>query len=70
MQTWPSILSRQAAAVPAARATSAESSTMNASEPPSSSTTGLMLRPACSPTADPARSEPVSVTPRTRGSAM
>jgi hypothetical protein len=31
---------------------------------------GLMFRPACSPTADPARSEPVSVTPRTRGSAM
>jgi hypothetical protein len=43
---------------------------MNASEPPSSSTAGLMLRPACSPIAAPARSEPVSVTARTRESVI
>ena len=43
---------------------------MNGSEPPSSSTTFLRLRPAISATAAPARSEPVSDTPRTRGSAI
>ena len=43
---------------------------MNGSEPPSSSTTFLRLRPAISATAAPARSEPVSETPWTRGSAM
>ena len=46
------------------------SSTMNGSEPPSSSTTFFRLRPAISATAAPARSEPVSDTPRTRGSAI
>lgn len=45
-------------------------STRNGSEPPSSSTTFFRCRPACSATADPARSEPVSETPWTRGSAM
>ena len=43
---------------------------MNGSEPPSSSTTFFRLRPAISATAAPARSEPVSDTPATRGSAM
>ena len=38
-------------------------STMNGSEPPSSSTTFLRLRPAISATAAPARSEPVTETP-------
>ncbi len=49
---------------------SSELSTMNGSEPPSSSTTFFRLRPAISATAAPARSEPVSETPCTRGSAM
>jgi hypothetical protein len=43
---------------------------MNGSEPPSSSTIFLRLRPAISATAAPARSEPVSETPRTRGSSI
>ena len=43
---------------------------MKGSEPPSSSTTFLRWRPATSATAAPARSEPVSETPCTRGSAM
>ena len=51
----PPSTSRQTAAVPAASSTLAESRTMNASEPPSSSTTGLMCRLACSPTAEPAQ---------------
>src|SRR5439155_658789 len=38
--------------------------------PPSSSTVFFKCRPACSATWLPARSEPVSVTARTRGSAM
>ena len=49
---------------------SAVSSTMNASDPPSSRTTFFRLRPAISATAEPARSLPVSETPCTRGSAM
>ena len=43
---------------------------MNGSDPPSSSATFLRLRPAISATAAPARSEPVSETPCTRGSAI
>ena len=43
---------------------------MNGSDPPSSSTTFLRLRPATSATAAPARSDPVTETPCTRGSAM
>ena len=49
---------------------SAVSSTMNASEPPSSRTTFFRFRPAISATAEPARSEPVSETPWIRGSAI
>ena len=45
-------------------------STMNGSDPPSSSTTFLRLRPAISATAAPARSEPVSDTPWMAGSAI
>ncbi|CAM5742260.1 hypothetical protein SHIRM173S_00158 [Streptomyces hirsutus] len=43
---------------------------MNGSDPPSSSTTFFRWRPAISATAEPARSEPVSETPWTRGSAI
>ncbi|GAA1012370.1 hypothetical protein GCM10009551_098230 [Nocardiopsis tropica] len=43
---------------------------MNGSEPPSSSTHFFRFRPATSATAAPARSEPVSETAATRGSAM
>lgn len=49
---------------------SSAESTTKGSLPPSSSTTFLRLRPATSATAAPARSEPVSETPRTRGSGM
>ena len=54
----------------AAASMSASPSTMNGSEPPSSSTTFFMCRPATSPTAEPAFSDPVTDTPWTRGSAM
>ena len=43
---------------------------MKASEPPSSSTTFFRCWPASEATAVPARSLPVTETPRTRGSAM
>ena len=39
---------------------------MNGSEPPSSSTAFLRFRPAIAATAAPARSEPVTETPRTQ----
>ena len=45
-------------------------SSTNGSEPPSSRTTFLRLRPAISATAAPARSEPVRDTPAMRGSAI
>src|SRR5438093_1327831 len=70
MQLWPLLMRRASAAVRAAAATSASSRTTNGSLPPSSSTVFLSSRPACSATRLPARSLPVSVTPRTRGSAM
>lgn len=44
--------------------------TMNGSEPPSSRTTFLRLRPAVSAMTAPALSEPVKETPTIRGSAM
>jgi hypothetical protein len=53
----------------AACSMSASSSTTKGSEPPSSRTDVFSSRPAIAATLDPARSEPVSVTPRTRGSA-
>ena len=43
---------------------------MNGSEPPISRTTFFRLRPATSATAEPARSDPVTETPRTRGSGI
>src|SRR6478736_1834586 len=43
---------------------------MNGSEPPISRTTFFRFRPATSATAAPARSEPVTETPRTRGSGI
>ena len=43
---------------------------MYGSDPPSSRTTFFRLRPAVSATTVPARSEPVSDTPRSRGSAI
>src|SRR5204863_411299 len=43
---------------------------MKGSEPPISSTTFFRLRPATSATAEPARSDPVTETPRTRGSGI
>ena len=43
---------------------------MNGSEPPSSITAVFSSRPASAATFEPARSEPVRVTPRTRRSAM
>ena len=49
---------------------SASASTMNGSEPPSSSTLFLSAVPAAAATAAPARSLPVSVTAATRGSSM
>ena len=70
LQDWP-VLSRRAST--AASTTSSRfsvASRMNGSEPPISSTTFFRLRPATSATAAPARSEPVTETPRTRGSAI
>src|SRR3954467_11898354 len=67
LHDWP-VLSRRACA--AASTTSSRfsvASRMNGSEPPISRTTFFRLRPATSATAAPARSEPVTETPRTRG---
>ena len=70
LQDWPVLSTRAATAFSTAVSRSSVLSRMNGSEPPSSSTIFLRLRPAISATAAPARSEPVSETPRTRGSAM
>ena len=69
MQAWPAFVNRDATAPAAACSMSASSSTTKGSEPPSSRTEVFSSRPAIAATLDPARSEPVSVTPRTRGSA-
>jgi hypothetical protein len=69
MQAWPAFVNRDATAPAAACSMSASSSTTKESEPPSSRTDVFSSRPAIAATLDPARSEPVSVTPRTRGSA-
>ena len=68
MQLWPVFWKRAVTATSTAFSRLASSSTMNGSEPPSSSTTGLIARPAASPTATPAASEPVRVTPAIRRS--
>ena len=70
LQAWPVLDIRPRVADFTVASRSCESSTMNASEPPSSSTTFFRLRPATSATAAPARSLPVSETPWTRGSAI
>ena len=70
LQAWPAFSIRASAASLATVATSSVSSTMNASEPPSSRTTFLRLAPAIDATAVPARSLPVTETPATRGSAI
>ena len=63
LQDWPVLSTRAATAFSTAVSRSSVLSRMNGSEPPSSSTTFLRLRPAISATAAPARSEPVSETP-------
>ena len=70
MQAWPALPIRPATASFTVLAMSSLSSTMNGSDPPSSRTTFLRLRPATSATAVPARSLPVTETPATRGSAI
>ena len=69
VQAWPALLIRPVTAAAAAASMSASEST-NGSEPPSSSTYFFIARPATSPTARPARSDPVSDTPCTAGSSM
>jgi hypothetical protein len=68
MQLWPAFENRARAACSATLGRSASASTMNGSEPPSSSTHFLSARPAAAPTAAPTRSLPVSVTSLRRGS--
>ena len=70
LQAWPAFPSRASTAAPTAASRSSVPSSTKGSEPPSSRTTFLRLRPAISATAAPARSEPVSDTPANRGSAM
>src|SRR5699024_12616802 len=69
VQVCPEFARRENSARRAEVVTSVESSTMYGSEPPSSKTAFFRWRPACSPTADPARSEPVNETPWMRGTA-
>ena len=70
LQACPALPIRWRVAAATTDGTSGASSTMNGSDPPSSSTTFFRFRPAISATAAPARSEPVTDTPPTRGSAM
>ena len=70
LQAWPALPIRPATAACTVLARSSLSSTMKGSDPPSSRTTFLRLRPATSATAAPARSLPVTDTPATRGSAI
>jgi hypothetical protein len=70
LHACPEFSRRAPTADSTAASRSSVASRMNGSEPPSSSTTFFRLRPAISATAAPARSEPVSETPRTRGSAI
>ena len=70
LQAWPVFSSRPPTACSTTASRSSVLSTMNGSEPPSSSTTFFRWRPAISATAAPARPEPVSETPCTRGSPM
>ena len=70
LQDCPVLSRRPATAASTASSMLSVPSRMNGSDPPSSSTTFFRLRPAISATAAPARSEPVSETPRTRVSSM
>ncbi len=70
LQAWPTFSIRVIHAVLAAALTSTASRMMYGSDPPSSRTTFFRFRPAVSATTVPARSEPVSDTPRSRGSAI
>ena len=70
LQAWPPFSRRAPTAASTTVSRSSVASTRNGSEPPSSSTTFLRLRPAISATAAPARPEPVSETPWTRLSAI
>jgi hypothetical protein len=69
-QLWPELSKRDIAPISAARPRSASANTMNASLPPSSKTPGFIAAPASAATVRPAAVLPVSVTARTRGSAM
>jgi hypothetical protein len=68
MHDWPALMIRMVVMTSAACSRSASARTIAGSEPPSSSTAGLISAPATDATADPARSDPVSDTARTRGS--
>ena len=68
MQDWPALMMRESAATRAASSRSASASTRHGSEPPSSSTAGLISLAAIEATTAPARSEPVKDTAWMRGS--
>src|SRR5690625_6445415 len=70
MQDWPALMIRDRAETSAAFSRSASASTMEGSEPPSSSTAGLISLAAIEATREPARSEPVKDTAWIRGSRM
>ena len=70
LHDWPVLSRRAETADSTAASRSSVLRRMNGSEPPSSSTTFFRFRPATSATAAPARSEPVTETPCTRGSAI
>src|SRR5699024_6074478 len=66
----PALMIRDRAETSAAFSRSASASTMEGSEPPSSSTAGLISLAAIEATREPARSEPVKDTAWIRGSRM
>ena len=70
MHDWPLFCTRAVTAVRTATSRSAEGSTMNGSEPPSSSTLFFNACPAVAATDMPAFSLPVRVTAAIRGSSM
>ena len=70
MHVWPALIRRPLTACAIVWSRSASASTTNGSLPPSSSTLFFSAAPAAAATNAPARSEPVSVTAATRGSAI
>ncbi len=70
MHDWPLFCTRALTAVCTVASRSAEGSTMNGSEPPSSRTLFFSACPAVAATDMPALSLPVRVTAATRGSSM